>query len=334
MAACSRNAQVENPMKEENVDIKQRKPKLSPVQQVERMEGSGIAFEVVGKEEAVRFLEDHCNYFKMASYRKLYPKSRNGRGEEKYIGLDFGHLIDLYEVDRALQRTLLSMTLDVEMAARVKLLRRIDTSDEDGYGIVSDYFASLPDPIRRRRQDSIARKRNDPYCGEAVSKYLGRMPVWVLFESLTFGDFNSFYMFCSARWGDRRMEREHYYLKRAKSVRNAAAHGLCIMNGFARGKGPAPRTPPEVSNALSEYGLGERARKRNLSIERLQQIAVLCYAYRTMVEEDSRYSGTLDAIDAFKRRMRLHGSYFDKNTSIVSSFDFLDQVLTFAVTAP
>lgn len=311
------------------------KPKLVPAEQVERMANEGIAFEIMSKDEAARFLSSQGNYFKMASYRKLYQKGRDGKGVERYSNLDFGHLVDLFEIDRQLQRTLLLMALDVESAAKVKLLSSVDAREgEDGYTIVRDHFESLPERIRRGVEADIARKASDAYCGEMVEKYSDCMPAWVFLELVTFGEFNSFYLFCSKRWGDRRMEREHYYLKRSKSVRNAAAHGLCIVNGFTSGKGATPRTPPEVAAALAEYGVRDRMRRRGLSVERLQQIAVLCYAFQTMTDEGVRYPGTVKALNALRVRMRLNNSYYAKNTAILSSFEFLDRILTFATKRP
>lgn len=48
----------------------------------------------------------------------------------------------------------------------------------------------------------------------------------------SFGAFADFYLFCANRWGDSRMRDEHYMLRRANSLRNAAAHSSAIVNGL------------------------------------------------------------------------------------------------------
>lgn len=305
------------------------KPKLTPAQQVGRMEEKGITFGIVSKSDAESFLAANSNYFKMASYRTLYQKSSAEDGIERYENLDFGHLVDLFEIDCALRRVLLSMTLDIEADAKVGLLRKVDLSDEDGYEVVSDYVESLSTPSRKRLEGGIRQKRNDVYCGDVVKKYDGRMPVWAFLEVVSFGDFNAFYKFCAERWGDDAMTKGHYRLKMVKCVRNACAHGNCIVNGFSNGSCTAFRTPPEVANLLSENGIGRRARRRSLSNPRLQQIAVLCFTHRSLShggEEDED-----GAVDNFLERMHLHDSYYERNMAVRASFEFLEKTLTLAV---
>lgn len=304
------------------------KPKLTPSQQVERMEEKGITFDIVGKAEARCFLACSGNYYKMASYRSLYQKSSAEDGIERYENLDFGYLVDLFEIDRSLRRLLLSMTLDIESDAKVDLLSKVDLADEDGYKVVSDYLGSLPPSSRKRLEAAILQRRNDVYCGGIVRKYGTRMPAWTLLEVVSFGDFNGFYKFCAERWADETMAKTHYHLKMVKSVRNACAHGNCIVNGFSGGEPTTFRTPPEVTCLLAGSGVGRRARRRNLSNPRLQQIAVLCFAYRGLTQ-----AGRADraAVASFLERMRCNEGYYERNLAARSSFEFLDKVLTLAV---
>ena len=95
------------------------------------------------------------------------------------------------------------MCLNIEHFVKVKLLKLISDSDEDGYSVVSDYFASLvqrsnPDVDRAKRlNDEINRNCNSVYCGELIEKYNGQYPVWVFLEIISFGSFIDFYSFCS-----------------------------------------------------------------------------------------------------------------------------------------
>ena len=51
-----------------------RKPILTIEQQIEHLKQKGVAFELCSEEEAADYLRDKCNFFKLASYRKLFSK--------------------------------------------------------------------------------------------------------------------------------------------------------------------------------------------------------------------------------------------------------------------
>ena len=50
------------------------KPMKSVQELVEHMKSKGITFNIVSQEDAVRYMEDNNNYFRVASYRKNYNK--------------------------------------------------------------------------------------------------------------------------------------------------------------------------------------------------------------------------------------------------------------------
>lgn len=50
------------------------KPMKSAQELVEHMKSKGITFNIVSPEDAVRYMEDNNNYFRVASYRKNYNK--------------------------------------------------------------------------------------------------------------------------------------------------------------------------------------------------------------------------------------------------------------------
>lgn len=87
-----------------------------------------------------------------------------------------------------------------------------------------------------------------------VSRHpIGEMPAWVFLELSSFGAFADFYLFCANRWGDSGMRDEHYMLRRANSLRNAAAHSSAIVNGLGSPLGaPQLRYPAPLAAALGE----------------------------------------------------------------------------------
>lgn len=119
-----------------------RKPILTIEQQIEHLKQKGVAFELCSEEEAADYLRDKCNFFKLASYRKLFSKYEGGPRDGRYVDLDFGQLRLLAALDQELRHALLGMTLDIEHFQKVTLLREMEDRGEDGYAIVADYMAS------------------------------------------------------------------------------------------------------------------------------------------------------------------------------------------------
>ena len=222
---------------EETGAIDQRKPLLTVEQQVEHLKSKGVTFELCSEEDAAEYLAERTYFFKVAAYRALFDKRIGGPRDGQYANLDFGHLRALASLDRDLRYALLPLTLDVEHAARTKLMRiATERDDEDGYALSRDYMASLNHNERRRREGEVGMMGNDLFCGDLVKKYGSNpadMPIWVLMELFSFGSFINLYLFCAERWGDREMVHEHYMLRQAKSVRNACAHSSDILNGIA-----------------------------------------------------------------------------------------------------
>lgn len=101
-----------------------RKPILTIEQQIEHLKQKGVAFELCSEEEAADYLRDKCNFFKLASYRKLFSKYEGGPRDGRYVDLDFGQLLLLATLDQELRHALLGMTLDIEHFQKVTLLPR------------------------------------------------------------------------------------------------------------------------------------------------------------------------------------------------------------------
>lgn len=256
------------------------KPKLTVDEQIEHLKAKGVTFNLCTEDETREYLTHKTYYFKLAAYRVLFQKHEGGNHDGEYIGLDFGHLRDLASIDQMLRYILLPTTLDVEHFAKAKLLRILgERNEEDGYGIVRDYLASLKEHDRQIREEEVRRLRRDPYSGNLVRKYESDMPAWVYVELLSFGGFIDFYLFCSRRWNNTQMKDDHYLLRQAKSVRNCCAHSTDLINGFAASEKTVIRTQPAVATALGELGFNKRARQSKMHNPRIQQIVMLAYAF-------------------------------------------------------
>lgn len=310
--------------KEEN----ERKPKLTVEEQIEHLKSKGVAFELCDEEEAARILSEQDHYFRLAAYRVLFPKRIGGEHDGEYAGLDFGHLVDLAGIDQELRGFLLPLTLNVESAAKTKLVERItENPDEDGYSVFSDYLAHLNHADRNRRKGEISRLENDAYLGPLVARYpIDEMPAWVFLELSSFGAFTNFYLFCADRWSDSSMRSEHYLLRCANSIRNAAAHSSAIINGFApSGQIPPIRTPRDVALSLGALGFNKRARRSKLRNPRILQITTLAYAFDKFVSQEKR-NGTSARLDALETRASRNSEWYSGIPLLGSSFGFLAKV--------
>lgn len=315
---------------EETVLIKDHKPLLTVEQQIEHLKSKGVTFELCSEEDAARYLSERTYFFKVAAYRSLFEKRVGGPRDDQYIDLDFGHLRALASLDRDLRYALLPLTLDVEHAARTKLVRIATERDgEDGYALSRDYMAGLNHNERRRREGEINMMGNDLFCGDLVRKYGGgpaEMPIWVLMELFSFGSFIDLYLFCAERWGDREMVHEHYMLRQAKSVRNACAHSSDVLNGVAVVDARIG-ADAAVTRALAEAGLSHRVRTAKMKNPRIRQITTLMYLHAQLVPEGSGKKNAASNLAGLEKRLLEMSDLAPANDAIRSTVAFLAKLI-------
>lgn len=310
-------------------DVGQRKPLLTVDQQIRHLKSKGVTFELCSEEDAAEYLSERTYFFKIAAYRTLFEKRAGGPRDGQYANLDFGHLKALASLDRDLRYALLPLTLDVEHAARTKLIRTItERDDEDGYAVVRDYMESLNHNERRRREGELGMMGNDLFCGDLVRKYgnPADMPVWVLMELFSFGSFINLYLFCAERWGDRKMVHEHYMLRQAKSVRNACAHSSDILNGIAA-VDTRINADAAIMAALAEIGLSHRVRTAKMKNPRIRQIATLMYLHAGLVTCGSGKRRASANLAWLKEQMHITAGLIPSCDAVQSSFAFLETLI-------
>ena len=261
------------------------KPLLTVEQQIAHMKGKGITFELCSEEEAAEHLRTKCQFFRVYAYRKLFEKRVGGPRDGQYVNLDFGHLKALSNLDRKLRDTLLSMALDIEHFAKVRLLAAAEDHGENGYAIMRAYQQSLPDDQRDYVNRELDRREGDPYAGDLVRKYRGDMPLWVFVEVVSFGAFQRLMRFCGVRWEDEEILRLHYLQKWVQSARNFAAHGALALNDLSQPPQRRWRAPDELTRALASFGIPKRLRSKHLRSPRMAQICTLIHLYAQVAPE-------------------------------------------------
>ena len=312
-------------------------PLLSIDEQIAQLKEKGVTFDLCSEEEAKGYLADRTYYFKIRSFRTLYDKRVGGERDGQYINLDFGPLRALASLDRDLRYALLPLTLDVEHAAKTKLIRVVtELEGEDGYGVCADYMASLNKDERNRRRGDVAMLKYDLYCRDLLLKYgkdPAKMPAWVLLELFSFGSIAGFYLFCAKRWGDKAMEDEHYMLRQAQFIRNACAHSSNMVNGFRfvpevvenadEEEEEKIATNDSVGQALAKTGLSHRVRTSKMKNPRLKQIATLMYLHSRLITEGTSRRRAIADMQALKASMTKSLETLSANDIVRSSLTFL-----------
>ena len=244
---------------------KESKPMLTPSELIKHLESKGVKFELINKEDAQKYLEENNNYFKLVSYRKNFPKYEKGENCGKYIDLDFKMLMDLSIIDMRIRKTMLSIVLDLEHYAKVKLLSKIENTSKDGYTIVEEYIQDLK---AKNEYDYLEKELNKnktgTYCGDLVTKYDGEYPIWVFVEIIPFGRLIKFYRFIADKLQDRKMMDESYMLMDVRELRNACAHNNCIINDLKANTSKYTANY-RVLNEVARTGISKKVRDNKLS---------------------------------------------------------------------
>lgn len=315
----------------DNEREKEKKPWLSPRQQVNHLKSKGVKFDLLSEDEAESYLIKNNNYFRLRSYRTGFSKVEEGKRVGQYANLDFKMLVDLSIIDMLLRYEMLPITLDIEHFSKIKLLSKIEEKEEDGYTIVNDFLASYDrvekGETRNRTKEDIAKGQSSPYIANLLAKFPDYdFPVWVFLELISFGTYTYFYKYCAERFNDRSMLDEFYLLQSVKSLRNACAHNNCILNDMSSGN-PMHEPRYALLRAIGNVKeIGQDQRRTRLSNDRLQQIATSLYLHHHLASEGVRCHRA-ESLAIFVERMNKHIDYYKGNDQITSSFDFITKLI-------
>jgi abortive infection bacteriophage resistance protein len=287
------------------------------------MQSLGIRFNVVSSEDALIYLQQNNNYFKLSAYRKNYPKHDSGDFEGKYYNLEFAFMKDLAIIDMRLRYALLHLCLDIEHFSKVRLLRFIELSESDGYDIVDYYFKSLSDKDLSQLKTEMCRNKGNPYCGDLLNKYNAEIPVWAFVEVIPFGRYINFYKSCATFFKDKKLTDEHFLLLKIKELRNAAAHNNCIINDLH------PKTSCYSTNygVLQKLNQSKHIKTKKMSNIRIQQIITTLYLHNYFVTSEGVHNSQCEALRALSNRMFKNIHFYDSNPMILTTFHFLKEVI-------
>lgn len=345
----------------------------------------GISFDLVSEEQAREFLEEKNFYFKVKAFAKNYEKYNDPSRSHRYVNLDFGHLVELSRLDKALRSLALLLTLDIEHYLKVRLdsaamrcgadrfsltnefLRRASNRvinsqlhelDGTAAQLVFEHVAQMAEVARESDPrsmlscansivrelnaitgggnpdyllNSIEAMRNSPYSHGLVDKYGdGPIPYWVLLELITFGNVVSFYKMCfgGPSLVDDDAERAMYkrinpYLRRTVSLRNAAAHSDCLLNGLAEKSSNPGKANKVVGELQQRFGIESEVLLPVKSIHVAMDLAATVICYDMLIPEGESRRSAKRCAEQTAQRFMAHADWFRKNYRI-------DRFLTFA----
>ena len=312
------------------------RPKLTVEQQVEHLKSKGVKFERCSEEDAITYLRENNNYFKLRSYRTGFDKIEKGENAGRYIDLDFAMLRDMAIIDMEMRYNILHLALDIEHCEKVKLLRYVSESEEDGYAIVSAYMEHLREQEElgvnkaySSLMSEIERNQKNSYCSGIVQKYQGNFPIWAFLEVITFGSFLYFLNFCMGYFEDdaftASFRSDYYLLCSIKTIRNAAAHSNCILNQLQRNT--AERSAKyEVFQAIAPLA-SKTKRGRLMSSAAVQDFVTLLYTHTRIVASAGLREHRGKELKKLTDRMFYHADYYTNNPVISTSFEFFQKTV-------
>ena len=300
-----------------------RKAKLSIDEQIEHMKTQkGILFNIVNEDDAKKFLSNHNYYFRIKAYAKNYDKYINGPNQGKYIKLEFAYLQELSTLDMYFRKLVLKMTIDIEHFLKTQLLRDLASNEkEDGYDIVQEYLAN-----NSKFLVSVDKMKNG-LCRDLINKYRDDFALWNIIEVMSFGDFMNLYKLYYTKYPSK--NDMSLFLWSVRSLRNAAAHNNCLLNGLKRSEGVKIKPNLVVLNRVSKIsGIGRESRKAKMTIPVIHDFVVTLHLFNQVISSEKvKIVSMKELKELVDGRFSKNGRYFWRNVNIRSSYDFLKKVV-------
>ena len=298
--------------------------KLTIPAQINAMKNAGIKFEIVSEADAKRYLDANTYYFRIKAYAKNYTKYTETEKQGQYINLDFAYLLDLHEIDNLLRDIILKMTIKLEYYLRVKMLSDFNMTHDDGYSVVQELFAMMPDLKEKIEEEKI----NTSTCNEMIAKYKDEWAIWNVIEVISLGKFADLYSLFYVR---NNMKVPYAsMIHPVRMLRNAAAHNCCLIN---RLKPPYSRNINacyDLRNELmNNVGLSKKAIDNKIVHPFIHDFSTMLYLYSRFVPAPERTQSYFEVKNLFDNRMLIHKDYYENYNVIRSSYDFVKAIVDF-----
>ena len=312
---------------------------LTTDEQISHMASQGVAFGPSDYEAAIRYLEFRSNYFRVRSFRSGFKRTVSD-GSKVFENLSFTTLVELSDIDAMVRETFLHLTLDIERAAKMELLRKAEEAEEDPYTLVEDFLDAEAEKEAHAEENGgryngidVAKleesRCKDPYVGGLIDRYSEEgYPLWAFLELISFGNFNYLYMFSAKRFDDHDMEDSFYLLQVVKNLRNACAHGNCILNdlGLTSERQKINRRVLSMIRSLDSVNTNEALQLMNN--RKVHQLVTTIYAHSFLCPFEQRDIRKAE-LDALVNRLNSQIDAYEsgRNTQILRFIRLFDGVV-------
>lgn len=282
----------------------------------------GITFNLMDEQKAKTFLEKNNFFFRLKQYCTICTeKTKSG----KYIGLDFGHLVELSTIDMFLRKLLFKMTIDLEHYLKVKLVNDCQNNPaDDGYEVVEKFL----DEHKKVRESFIQAAQFQGYVGTSFKKYAEAPAVWNFVEMIGFADFISFYDFY---YGFMRKNCEYTkHFESVRRLRNACAHNACLLTSFKAVQNFKSDLETNFELLQGNIGVGNGVISTCMKVPLLNDFAVMLSVYTKLISSPKIKEMTLQEMKAFfDDRMVYRKQYFENNSDIKNAYNFARKLLDY-----
>jgi len=287
------------------------------------MKDAGITFDIISESDAAKYLEECAYYFRLKAYAKNYEKYSDTTKIGQYINLDFAYLVDLSDIDSLLRKIIMDMSIDLEYYLRVKLLSDFQKVDEDGYEIVQELFNMQP-----TIKESINDKADTSLSSGLIEKYSDNWAIWNIVEVLSLNQFTHLYGLFYIR--NNFSDSHEKLLVPINKIRNAAAHGNCLINHFRPPHTAVISPSYELRNEVMQYtGVTKAALDKRLAHPAIHDFSALLCFYKRIVPPSMQLisGGKLKAL--FYCRMLENKDYYKKNEVLQACYDFMCKIVDY-----
>ncbi len=289
-----------------------RKELLTYPQLLSKMSDIGIGFNEWDTEQAIEFLQEKNYYYKVSSYRKLFPKI-----DGKY-NIEFSTLADIAVIDMRLRYLLLGICLDIEHSIKTAIMDIVTKNPRiDGYDIVKDYAVYNPQGYN----NTINALSKNAYLKNIYLKHHQDIPIWVLVEVMDFGNICYFIeMYCKKYPSNKRLKKAKQFSSYARHIRNACAHSNVLLVDMLNQK---LKQPSAVVLSLGKsFGLD----RSDLRYRKLHDIFSLIILHREYCGDKLKRHRRLEAIELAKRSKR-YMKYYEENEDLKKIYQILCKIL-------
>ena len=216
----------------------------------------------------------------------------------------------------------MKMILELEHFLKVKLLSDFNMSHEDGYEIIQELFSMQPELKGKIEEE----KSNTSTSNELVTKYKDDWAIWNIVEVLSLGSFAELY----ALFYSRNNIKDPYskLIHPVRMLRNAVAHNNCLINRLRPPYSRGIPTNYSLRSELSQHnGFSKKVLDNKLAHPAIHDFTALLYLYLQIVPAPNRAPTICSLNDLFGNRMLRNKAFYQKNTSIESSYSFVKKVI-------